>query len=76
MLGKEERIFPGAAIEFQNMSAGFKPVDEDFPYSSALGTADHRARKQVIIFRGKAVKRQDCLLLNFADRCSCVHLRE
>jgi hypothetical protein len=68
MPGKKERIFPGAAIDFQDMgSPGFKGVEKHIPYSSALGTADHGARKQVVIPRGEAVKRQDRLILNFGD---------
>src|ERR1700677_971901 len=39
MPSKKERVFPSTAIKFQDMSAGFKGLDQNFPYGSALGAA-------------------------------------
>ena len=73
---QEERIFPGAAIDFQDMVAGFKGLGKHLPHSSALGAADHGTRKQVVIPGREAVKRLYGLILNLGEDCSCFHLRE
>jgi hypothetical protein len=67
MTGKKERVFSRAAIDFQDMGSWLKDVENDIPYSSALGTADHGARKQVVIPGCQTVKSQDCLILNIGD---------
>ena len=64
MLGKEERVFAGTAIEFQDMGTLLKDVEEDLPYGSALGAADRGASKQVVVASRNGVKGEKRLILN------------
>ena len=43
--GKEERVFAGTAIEFQDVGAGLKGIEKRIPHNSALGAANGGAGK-------------------------------
>jgi hypothetical protein len=64
MPGKEERVFSGTAIEFQDLGTLLKYVEEGIPYGSALGAADHGASKQLVVVWSNTVKSQKRLVLN------------
>ena len=61
MLRQEERIFSGSTIELEDMRPGFDGVEQHVPDGFALGTANHGVGKHIIVFRGQAIEREDCL---------------
>src|ERR1700677_3235232 len=64
MAGKEQRVFTGTAIEFQDVGGGLKGIEKRIPYGSALGAANHGASKQVVIACSNTVKGEKRLILN------------
>ena len=74
MLGKEERVFAGTAIEFQDVGAGLKGVEKRIPYGSALGAANHGAGKQVVIALQQYCQRREAPDSELRRRRSCFHL--
>jgi hypothetical protein len=65
MPGKEEGVFAGTAIEFEDVSTGRKGIEKLMPYRCSLGAANHGASEQVVIVCSDGVKGQKRLILNF-----------
>src|ERR1700760_1121536 len=64
MSRQKQRVFAGAAVNFQDVGARFEGIDQRVPDNSALCTADHGARKKVIVPRSQAVEREHGLCLH------------
>jgi hypothetical protein len=55
-VGKKEGVFPGAAVEFQKMSARRKSLEKNLPNRVALGAADEGFGELAVVRISETIK--------------------
>ena len=56
IMGKKERVFTGAAVEFEDVFPALEDLSQLVPHGLALGSSDHGIRKDVVVFTGHLVE--------------------